>query len=441
MVCRNSCLFGLRQRQSVVSVGRESGGSFSTRCQKVLKEAPELPELRKLRNKLGADTQPNPSDWQDIFTEVNAWSHLSILFSTAPDPEPTSTETGSFPLDWSQVRRRAATHFKKEQYFEAIHLYVQEIGSMKDTITGIAVVTSNMATAHIMEGNFADAMLVSTVSVMLNKKNAKSWLRRSRVLENAPQDEITLEYLETISNMVKGEKGGSWEGCESFLEICDKEIWRKIDKNEYVKEVGSTSTEQQLKDRDVDQNLFKEEERDIDEYIPMTEATNSVARWSLSMAFSKDPTPVHSLLKTLSARKCPRIHEEYAKAFGWAIGLDAGRVQKIFYRAFLNSDGHPWLVALIMTRGSYPFTPEAIAKRWHGQAAKMYVDRRDSICVGDILDARSQYGTIRYDHRVRSSFIMLHLIPYVDSREDLFTSRLDSTISASCCSANLLATA
>jgi hypothetical protein len=58
-----------------------------------------------------------------------------------------------------------------------------------------------------------------------------------------------------------------------------------------------------------------------------------------------------------------------------------------------------------MTRGSYPFTPEEIAKRWQGQGAKMYVDRRDLICVGDILDATSQNGMIRYDHRIRSSFI------------------------------------
>jgi hypothetical protein len=318
-------------------------------AREVLKEAPEVPELRKLRNKLGADTQPNPSDWQVTFTGVTAWSHLSILFSTAPDPEPTTTETDTFPLDWSQVRRRAATHFKKEQYFEAIHRYVQEIGSMKDTITDIAVVTSNMAAAHIMEGNFADAMLLSTVSAMLNKKNVKPWLRRSRVLESAAKDVIALEYLKTISNEVKGEKGGSWEGCESFLEICNEEVRRvrqKIDKKAYVKEVGSTSTEQQLKDRDACQSRYKVEEQDADEYIVKMEAMLSGTRFIfLSMACSKDPTPVHCLLKTLSPGSVPGSTKNTRKRLGGQSGWMRGGPRRSFIVHFLIRQAIPgaWL--------------------------------------------------------------------------------------------------
>jgi hypothetical protein len=118
-------------------------------------------------------------------------------------------------------------------------------------------------------------------------------------------------------------------------------------------------------------------------------------------------TPARRLCRDLSHRDCPKIHMEYARDVGWAVGLDSSLAQKILYRAYLDSISHPWLVSLLMVEGKFVLEPIQTLKRWHGPATAMLVEELgEPLQIGRIVDGTTEKcdGSM-YDPAIRSMFV------------------------------------
>jgi hypothetical protein len=376
-------------------------------CKEVIKEAPSSTELEKLVRKVDTQTQKKRNSMVDttVFSGKTAWSASKASVSFAPAIS-TSTNAESIEKQTFDMREKARSLFVNKDFTGAKELYIQEIRLAGDTTQSMADLVSNIGAAYLVQNDLADAMLFSTIGVMLQRGNVKPWIRRGIVFEKVKGPHFALEYFKGVA------AEAPLLGMPSFLTSCEKEVARieqQIEHRMHVEEVDARTTAQQLKDR---QSVYHEasgmeDYNGIDDYISQIEPMLCMSRIALKSAPKEKLTPILRICKNLASRACPKIHEEFPREKGWPTGLDTSLVQKTLYKDYLNSDSNPWINCMVMSKGEFPWTPAQMLKRWNGpENASLFSNMKENgLQIGSIVDARQNFDGIRYLSEIRSLFI------------------------------------
>jgi tetratricopeptide (TPR) repeat protein len=137
-------------------------------CRAVLKDAPSAPILQTLRSKAGKGP---------AYPEgMRAWTRVKIGWGTVP-----SLKTQV--IDQCETRREARCAFQNGDFELASQLFEKERCILSDIVWQIAEVCCNMSAAYLHESKHHDAIHSASVSILMDKFNAKSWIHRSNAEE------------------------------------------------------------------------------------------------------------------------------------------------------------------------------------------------------------------------------------------------------------------
>lgn len=372
-------------------------------CRAVLVAAPSHPELNSLRAKAKKTSGQGEGH---KFKGQAAWSSIFPAWTFAPYLNGAHKENTNTP--GPSLRERAREAFQRKEFEKAKQLYVEELSRMREVVHSVAVLTASMSAAHsLLEAHHGDALLLSTVSVMLDKTNHRSWIRRSNVLQQALGTSVGRQHLEIVRDDVADCASEDWEGKKTFVAKLNSEIGKLLQKEENqskVERVGELPTNEQLQDRNTRVYGHKPvyEDQELDEYIATRE--RSLFPTKQMAAMIPCTTPLRTLVKQLAARKCPKIHEEFSKHLGWPAGLNETHANKILYRGYLDASSHPWNLAMLMSSGMYPVSEGQLLIRWHGPLrASLFRQRYGSLQHGDVIDPPTAISM--YDPYIRSMFV------------------------------------
>lgn len=376
-------------------------------CKEVNKEAPSSHELDKLVRKVGTQTQKKMNATVDttVFSGKTAWSASKASVSFAPAIS-TTTNAENIEERTFDMREKARSLFAKKDFIGAKELYIQEMRLADDIIQNMADLVSNIGAAYLMQNDVADAMLFSTIGVMLHRGNVKPWIRRGLVFEKVKGPQFALEYFKGVA------AEAPLLGVPTFLKSCEEEVARiekQMEHRKHIEEVDERTTAQQLKDRQSVHHKASvmEDYIGIEDYISTLEFTLRMSKFALTSAPKERLTPIMSICKTLASRACPKIHEEFPREKGWPTGLEASLVQKSLYKDYLDSESNPWMSCVAMSAGEVPWTPAQMLKRWNGpENASLFSNMKvNGLQIGSIVDARQAFHGIRYISEIRSLFI------------------------------------
>jgi hypothetical protein len=133
-------------------------------CRAVLKDARLAPILQTLRSKVG-EGPAYPEG-------MRSWTRVKIGWTTAP-------QLKKQVFDQCETRSEARSAFQNGEFELASQLFAKELCMMSDILRQIAEVCCNMSAAYLRESNRHAATLSATVSILMYKFNAKSWIHRS----------------------------------------------------------------------------------------------------------------------------------------------------------------------------------------------------------------------------------------------------------------------
>ncbi|KAA8491109.1 hypothetical protein FVE85_4526 [Porphyridium purpureum] len=211
---------------------------------------------------LGSDLEPSYAlpirARKSAATGFSAWGLCVIDWSTLPTYPAETEASPTEPFDWQHHHEHSEIVFEQGAPYLAKDMFLKELQERYHaTARQAAVLFSNLGLAHEMEGNWADALLYSSVSCVLDRQNVKPWLRRSRMLAKVGYAVEGQAWLEELSSQVEASEL-CWPSKSAFLDSCRKEIENLKDFNAELRRLQKQKEEkEQEHERIADSQRFQ----------------------------------------------------------------------------------------------------------------------------------------------------------------------------------------